>query len=917
EPLRTDTSGYFSLAHVAPGRVAFIAVDDAMAPSNIEELAVVDGGVYQDLELHLDRAGTFSGLVIDQDDQPLAGVKVEVRPMDRGRGAEAMKMALRVRRVRSATDKDGRFTVQGVTGRSLMVTCQKRGYTTEVHFGVRPDQKDLKIKLSQGVTVRGRVQLADGTPVSRFSVQTRTRGQDQGRRRRGDSDGARGDVRVEVGSRRGRRSWGREGRGRWQRSGSRSLPEGSSGGMGRGRDRWQEFRRSDGVFVVHGLPPGKVEVRVRADGYLDPERQTAELAAGQESEELTFQLQPGAVARGMVLDEATGEPIANATVTAYREREQDDNDQWRLFRMQADPEDFDFLGLAAMRSQRTVLTDSQGRFELKALEGGHKYRFTARHPDLAKASVKEVEVRAEGATENIQILLGSGGAMEGLVTGAGRRPLGNAMVIAFCPQSGTLKSSTTNKEGYYRIDGLPPGQYFVFKTRMDEKAQDIGLSAMANMRMKMKPVRRGKVTRVDIHDESEDGVRVFGVVREQGNPIPRAMITFLGRDREGILGMGIRAQPTDDKGSYELAGIKPGDYLVQVSRFRGRPEQTSLTVEIPEGARDFRYDIDLPDSYVAGRVQDSRGNPLAGITVQLGIQGGGESVDGMLGLILRNGVGRARTDKEGNFKIKNVAAGTYRLTASGGRGRGFGRRGRGGNSKYGDTAMSDVNVNGVTPVEGLVLMLPLAGSITGTVVDGSGNPVANAQINYVAEKPDRSRRMERAIGDLFGLQRSPVRTGADGRFTIPRVTPGKYRVRAEIEGLAPGTADDVVVLAGQPTDCQIGVVKGAKLKIRVTNIDGSNLPLASISVFDSKGKPLASKVSVVSVFRKLMRGKTKRDSSGWHEIGSIPPDTYTVVIQEKGQPDIEVKRTIHDGEEARWDINMAEELKRHRDSKKK
>ncbi|MHC4920251.1 MAG: hypothetical protein ACYTKC_11700 [Planctomycetota bacterium] len=42
-----------------------------------------------------------------------------------------------------------------------------------------------------------------------------------------------------------------------------------------------------------------------------------------------------------------------------------------------------------------------------------------------------------------------------------------------------------------------------------------------------------------------------------------------------------------------------------------------------------------------------------------------------------------------------------------------------------------------------------------------------------------------------------------------------------------------------------------------------------------------------------------------------------MVIQEKGQPDIEVKRTIHDGEEARWDINMAEELKRHRDSKKK
>ena len=141
--------------------------------------------------------------------------------------------------------------------------------------------------------------------------------------------------------------------------------------------------------------------------------------------------------------------------------------------------------------------------------------------------------------------------------------------------------------------------------------------------------------------------------------------------------------------------------------------------------------------------------------------------------------------------------------------------------------MSNVNVNGTSPIEGIVLTLPKAGSITGTVVDGNGNPVASAQINYVAEKPDRSLRMRRAIGDLFGLQRRPIRTGADGRFTVPRVTPGKYRVRAEIDGLAPGTADDVEVLEGQPSICRIQVVRGATLKVRVTNIDGSNLPLAA------------------------------------------------------------------------------------------
>jgi cell division protein FtsI/penicillin-binding protein 2 len=102
----------------------------------------------------------------------------------------------------------------------------------------------------------------------------------------------------------------------------------------------------------------------------------------------------------------------------------------------------------------------------------------------------------------------------------------------------------------------------------------------------------------------------------------------------------------------------------------------------------------------------------------------------------------------------------------------------------------------------------------------------------------------------------------------------------------------------------------------VRNINGNNMPIANISVFDSKGKPLANNVSVMSVFLKYMKGRKKKDSSGWHDIGGIPPDTYTMVIKEKGQPDMTIVRTIKDGEEARWDIDMAEELKRHKASKK-
>ena len=48
----------------------------------------------------------------------------------------------------------------------------------------------------------------------------------------------------------------------------------------------------------------------------------------------------------------------------------------------------------------------------------------------------------------------------------------------------------------------------------------------------------------DFNDDADAlikaGVRVFGTVRENGEPVPRALITLLGQDRDGLLGMGVR-----------------------------------------------------------------------------------------------------------------------------------------------------------------------------------------------------------------------------------------------------------------------------------------------------------------------------------------------------------------------------------------
>jgi hypothetical protein len=288
--------------------------------------------------------------------------------------------------------------------------------------------------------------------------------------------------------------------------------------------------------------------------------------------------------------------------------------------------------------------------------------------------------------------------------------------------------------------------------------------------------------------------------------------------------------------------------------------------------------------------------------------------DGLLGMIAQSGLSQARTDDNGEFEMKSVASGTYRLSA-GSRIGGRSRRPREGEAQYGEGVIEDVIVDGSSAVAGLVVILPLAGKITGIVVDGSNMPVANAEIAYSSEDRSKRRKRSNPLLDLIGSQQ-PVRSGEDGRFEISGLTPGLYSLRVESEALEAGTLDGVNVAEDTSLDVTLRVVTGATLKVRATNVSKKQIPFGDITLLDGNGKPIVRRVSTFSVMKRLMSSRDNVKDSGWYTFGSVPPDTYTAVLREKGQPEIRITRTIRDGETVEWDIDVEAELKARERQKK-
>jgi protocatechuate 3,4-dioxygenase beta subunit len=361
-----------------------------------------------------------------------------------------------------------------------------------------------------------------------------------------------------------------------------------------------------------------------------------------------------------------------------------------------------------------------------------------------------VVTTASGCRERMPA--GSGGPaaeggwlIEGRVTLAGGAPASPMSVRAVRIEEGGRRASygATDHEGRFTLAAIEQG------------AWRLSVASLGDVVLETNLVVSGPRQRIDLVLPSG---AVAGVLLDaERRPVAGVSVLLTGRDL-------IRRQTSDEGGAFRFVAVSEGSYTVSpelgsAGTWRRRiVTVTDALVSLPEF---------VPGAWrMCGRIIDHEGDAITGAVVVA------RPLDGEL---RASGVrGRAVSDADGRFCASNLYAGAYEVAVD------AGERGRLRLDRMALEAHRD----------DLSLVLGGGGELLGHVAYPGGAPATGVMVQAVLP----------AEGEVFS---SRCLTDASGRFRLPRLRPGAYRLFARgDEGLSPWASVEVLPSA-RPADYEL------------------------------------------------------------------------------------------------------------------
>lgn len=486
------------------------------------------------------------------------------------------------------------------------------------------------------------------------------------------------------------------------------------------------------------VAPGSVAVSASADGYADADQYLH--APGRAEIFLT----PESTLAGTVIDAATGQPVEGATVHV-------ESTEW------------------SAAGSTSTFSDAHGVFRVARLAPG---RVTA------TATTEHGYGRSEGSAlvglgqhiDGVVVKLFPAHAVTGTVLIAGTKtPCPEAYVGLRDEAADRSVGLVARDDGTVAADGVRPGTYSV----------DAGCPGYQSRDTYPKLVITDKDA-TDLTWEVDAGATITGrVLTKRGDAVEDAdvwarSVGGAARDKGGWGG-----GRSTRGGRYELPGIKPGSYRIEVSTERGTGPKDGYAVTVAAGAK-VEQDLVLDDAgSIKGSVVDTAGKPVAGVQISARAIGGTFGWGG-------NG---NRSDEDGNFQLDGLRPGDYRVIAQ----RTWSDQLRKPGTTDDSTQGEKVTVRAKAVGTVRLVVESQTGSIKGIVVDAAGAPVADAFVSAVRESDAAGAASSNVAQSRWRWDDRPVVTSTDGTFVVEHLSPGIYTVRAYRKGGGDAIAEHVAL----------------------------------------------------------------------------------------------------------------------------
>lgn len=596
-----------------------------------------------------------------------------------------------------------------------------------------------------------------------------------------------------------------------------------------------------GHFELSSLEPGPHDIVASAPGH--PPRAVFDVPTG--TADLVLTLEAGLTVTGSLVD-GDDQPVAGARITIESDSSREVH---RVFDRDVDTDPL--LEVSSVSAE----SDAAGRFELEGLTEG----WWSLDVLPLRGAPHRQELRLVDAPVDLgRIVIRDSLVLEGRVLDPRGKPVNGANIRAGEPRN-TIRMSnsiqrelpvarfttTTNPEGRFRLEGLPPGKLDLIA---DHEAHALRLLSGVTpgtgdlvIVLETGTTIRGRVLREDT-DEPVAGARVS---------------TGFGHWIETI---------SDEDGAFTLRGISHedthrGKAYLDVKHDDLDSHRQSITLITHDESQQIVIRLKRSDR-IEGRVTDLEGLPLSGARVRLAWHDEGGAARGIP-------LAGDTTDDEGHYSLPAPAQIRYTI----------------GNPRIRVEARS----TGFAPRHEVVPSIPPTGqpwpridlvlekpiSLEGSVHGEEGEPVAGAWIEAFEPVPG-ARRIVRATTD------------ARGEFRLTGLPAGSIVLDARAPGRAPGRVEVHVERDDASESVSIVLTRGASLRGSVVDVTG--VAMGGVEVVALANREATGEEASPETFHDRMQlrrvqglARTITDADGAFELADLDPrGVFDLVARARG-----------------------------------